>query len=67
MKKGFEKYISFDLSMLSKYNYYTGIVFRAYSYGYGEPVAKGGRYDTLLSHFGRELPAVGFAIVVAGI
>ena len=63
-EKGFEKYISFDLSMLSNYNYYTGIVFRAYSYGYGEPVAKGGRYDTLLSHFGRELPAVGFAIVV---
>ena len=63
-EKGFEKYISFDLSMLSKYNYYTGIVFRAYSYGYGEPVAKGGRYDSLLSHFGRELPAVGFAIVV---
>ena len=63
-EKGFEKYISFDLSMLSKYNYYTGIVFRAYSYGYGEPVAKGGRYDTLLSHFGRQLPAVGFAIVV---
>lgn len=63
-KKGCEKYITFDLSMLSKYNYYTGIVFQAYSYGYGEPVAKGGRYDTLLSHFGHELPAVGFAVVV---
>ncbi len=63
-EKGFERYITFDLSMLSKYKYYTGIVFRAYSYGYGEPVAKGGRYDTLLSHFGRQLPAVGFAIVV---
>ena len=34
-EKGCEKYITFDLSMLSKYNYYTGIVFRAYSYGYG--------------------------------
>ena len=63
-EKGCERYITFDLSMLSKYNYYTGIVFRAYSYGYGEPVAKGGRYDTLLSHFGRQLPAVGFAIVI---
>ena len=63
-EKGFDRYITFDLSMLSKYKYYTGIVFRAYSYGYGEPVAKGGRYDTLLSHFGRQLPAVGFAIVV---
>ncbi len=59
-----EAYISFDLGMLSKYNYYTGIIFRAYSYGYGEPVVKGGRYDTLLSHFGRQLPAVGFAIVI---
>ena len=63
-KKGYEKYVTFDLSMLSKYNYYTGIIFHAYSYGYGEPIAKGGRYDNLLSHFGRELPAVGFAIVV---
>lgn len=62
--KGYEKYVTFDLSMLSKYNYYTGIIFHAYSYGYGEPIAKGGRYDNLLSHFGRELPAVGFAIVV---
>ena len=59
-----ESYISFDLGMLSKYNYYTGIIFRAYSYGYGEPIVKGGRYDTLLSHFGRRLPAVGFAIVI---
>lgn len=59
-----EAYISFDLGMLSKYNYYTGIIFRAYSYGYGEPIVKGGRYDTLLSHFGRQLPAVGFAIVI---
>ena len=63
-KKGYEKYVTFDLSMLSKYNYYTGIIFHAYSYGYGEPIAKGGRYDNLLSHFGRELPAIGFAIVV---
>ena len=63
-EKGCERYITFDLSMLSKYNYYTGIVFRAYSYGYGEPVAKCGLYDTLLSHFGRQLPAVGFAIVI---
>lgn len=63
-EKGYEKYVTFDLSMLSKYNYYTGIIFHAYSYGYGEPIAKGGRYDNLLSHFGRELPAVGFAIVV---
>ena len=61
-ERGAAPYVTFDLGMLSKYNYYTGIIFRAYSYGYGEPLVKGGRYDTLLSHFGRTLPAVGFAI-----
>jgi len=63
-EKDLESYVTFDLGMLSKYNYYTGIIFEAYSYGYGEPIVKGGRYDTLLSHFGRQLPAIGFAIVI---
>ncbi len=61
---GFDKYISFDLGIVSKYKYYTGILFRAYTYGTGEPVVKGGRYDTLLEHFGKKSPSVGFAIVV---
>lgn len=57
---GYEQYISFDLSMLSKYRYYTGILFKAYTYGVGDQVASGGRYDTLLSQFGKEAPAIGF-------
>ena len=57
---GYEKYISFDLSLLSKYRYYTGILFKAYTYGVGDPVATGGRYDTLLAQFGKEAPAIGF-------
>ena len=61
---GCEKYVSFDLGMLSKYSYYTGIIFRAYTFGSGAAIVKGGRYDKLLSHFGRKLPAVGFAIVI---
>lgn len=61
---GLERYVSFDLGIVSKYKYYTGIIFRAYTYGTGEPVVKGGRYDSLLSQFGKESPSVGFAIVV---
>src|SRR5699024_254211 len=38
---GYEKYISFDLGMLSKCNYYTGIICQAFTYGTGEPVVKG--------------------------
>lgn len=61
---GVAGYVSFDLGMVSKYRYYTGIIFNAYTYGTGEPIVKGGRYDTLLNHFGKQSPAIGFAIVV---
>ncbi|MCD8196327.1 MAG: ATP phosphoribosyltransferase regulatory subunit [Lachnospiraceae bacterium] len=61
---GYERYVSFDFGIVSKYKYYTGILFQAYTYGTGEPVVKGGRYDTLLEHFGKKSPAVGFAVVV---
>lgn len=59
-----EKYVSFDLGLLSNYNYYTGIVFKAYTYGVGDAVVKGGRYDKLLGFFGKNAPAIGFVIVV---
>lgn len=60
---GAEEYVSFDLGMLSKYHYYTGIIFKAYTYGVGAPIVKGGRYDTLLRQFGKDAPAIGFAMV----
>jgi ATP phosphoribosyltransferase regulatory subunit len=61
-RNGAADYISFDLGMLSKYNYYTGIIFRAYTYGSGDAVIKGGRYDNLLAEFGKDTAAVGFCI-----
>lgn len=61
---GVKEYVSFDLGMLSKYNYYTGVIFKAYTYGVGDAVVKGGRYDNLLHQFGKDAPAIGFVIVV---
>lgn len=61
---GVEGYVSFDLGMLSKYHYYTGIIFKAFTYGVGAPIVKGGRYDKLLQQFGKEAPAIGFAMVI---
>ena len=61
---GVEKYVSFDLGMLSKYMYYSGIIFRGYTYGTGDAIIKGGRFDGLLSHFGKDAPSVGFVAVV---
>jgi len=63
-KKGIIDYVSFDLGMLNKYNYYTGIVFRAYTFGLGDAIIKGGRYDNLLKSFGKDAPAVGFVVVL---
>ncbi len=61
---GLGDYVSYDLGMLSKYSYYTGIIFQAYTYGTGEYIVTGGRYDKLLVQFGKDAPAVGFVIVV---
>ena len=59
-----EKYVSFDLSMLSSYHYYTGIIFKVYTFGVGDVIVKGGRYDKLLPYFGKNSPAIGFVIMV---
>ena len=59
---GVDQYISFDLAMVSKYNYYTGVIFNAYTYQAGSAIAKGGRYDNLLEKFGKPAPATGFVV-----
>lgn len=61
---GCNQYVSFDLGMLSKFNYYTGVIFSAYTYGVGDAIAKGGRYDSLLGKYGKDAPAIGFAIIL---
>lgn len=64
---GVERYVSFDLGMVTGYQYYTGIVFRAYTYGTGNAIVSGGRYDTLMAQFSYDAPAVGFKISVDGL
>lgn len=59
---GVSKYISFDLGTLSNYGYYTGIIFKGYTYGTGDKIVAGGRYDKLLSQFGKDAASIGFAI-----
>lgn len=62
---GMEQFITFDLSMTGgTYGYYTGIIFRGYTFGTGDAIVKGGRYDRLLEKFGKDSPSIGFAIVV---
>lgn len=61
---GKEHYVSYDLGMLNLYDYYTGITFQGYTYGTGDAIVKGGRYNHLLKQFGKDAPSVGFAFRV---
>lgn len=61
---GYENYITFDLGMNKNMDYYTGMIFKIFHQGVGFPVAGGGRYDKLISRFGKEIPATGSAIYI---
>lgn len=61
---GAADHIIFDMSMSGTYGYYTGIIFRAYTYGTGDAVVRGGRYDHLLEKFGKNTPSIGFAVIL---
>ena len=59
---GMADYISIDFGMLHDIAYYSGIIFRGITPEIGFPVVSGGRYDELLSKFGADAPATGFAL-----
>ena len=56
-----------DLGLVQRNSYYTNIVFSAYTEDFGDAVLFGGRYDSLLEHFGNPMPAIGFALNVDAI
>ncbi len=58
---GYARYIGVDFSLLSSFDYYTGIIFEAFVQGFGKSIGGGGRYDRLLEVFGKSMPAAGFA------
>ncbi len=61
---GIDRYVSMEPGMVSNHQYYTGILLSGYTYGTGEPIVRGGRYDGLLPMFGKDAPAIGFVVVI---
>jgi ATP phosphoribosyltransferase regulatory subunit len=57
-----QKYATFDLSLISKYDYYDGITFKGYIENIPEAILSGGRYDSLTQQFGKKIAATGFSI-----
>jgi ATP phosphoribosyltransferase regulatory subunit len=60
--KGYERHLRIDFSVMSAFDYYTGVVFETYAPGVGRSLGGGGRYDHMLEAFGKKAPAAGFAI-----
>jgi len=58
------QHLTIDLGEIRGFDYYTGILFRAYVRDLGFEVASGGRYDGLPGEFGEDLPAVGFTFIL---
>jgi ATP phosphoribosyltransferase regulatory subunit len=58
---GLARHLTIDLGEIQGFDYYTGMIFRAYVPQLGFEVANGGRYDALPATFGEDLPAVGFS------
>ncbi len=60
-EQGLAESIQIDFSVMSSFDYYTGIVFEAYAPGMGAPLGSGGRYDNTIGAYGEDRPAAGFA------
>jgi ATP phosphoribosyltransferase regulatory subunit len=56
--------VTFDLSDLRGYAYYTGARFSIYAKGASDALVRGGRYDAVGAVFGRNRPAAGFSLDV---
>jgi len=51
-----------DLGILRDFDYYTGLIFEAYSSNINAILGSGGRYDRLIRKFGLDAAATGFAL-----
>jgi ATP phosphoribosyltransferase regulatory subunit len=58
---GATDFVTVDFSVMSAFDYYTGLVFEVYAPGLGVALGGGGRYDHMLEAYGTEAPAAGFA------
>ena len=59
--RGLRERIMIDFSVMSSFDYYTGVVFEAYAPQIGTSLGSGGRYDHMLAAYGQDRPAAGFA------
>lgn len=65
--EGYEEYVTYDPDIDSNFKYYTGMLFKVYTYGVGDSICKGGRYNSLLEKYGEGASAVGCVFLIDNI
>jgi ATP phosphoribosyltransferase regulatory subunit len=63
-KDAYSTKYTFDLSLLTQYDYYDGIIFKGFLKGVPHVILNGGRYDPLTKQFGKPIPAIGFSLQI---
>ncbi len=61
-KENLAEPVFYNKGLVKEMGYYTGLMIDILVQGIGTPIGGGGRYDTLISEFGYECPAIGFAL-----
>ena len=61
---GLTSKVTYDLTLTSEMNYYTGMLFEVFASGSGFAIGNGGRYDGLLQEFNSDVGATGFGMRV---
>lgn len=61
---GLSNMVTYDLTLTSEMNYYTGMLFEVFASGSGFAIGNGGRYDGLLKEFNSNVGATGFGLRV---
>ena len=64
---GLAEHFDIDFGEAGGLEYYTGLTFKVYVPGWGTEIGSGGRYDNLISNFGKAEPAVGFSFALDGL
>ena len=57
-----QQHVLLDLGEFRGFDYYDGVVFDIFTSAVGSEIGGGGRYNHLVSRFGRDLPAIGFGL-----
>ncbi len=65
--RGLADRVLVDFSVMSSFDYYTGMVFEVYAPRYGAALGSGGRYDRMIGVYGQNRVAAGFAFYLESV